>query len=238
MAQLRHDAPGVSGVAQTDDLVARLDNGGGVHLQTAVAAEDGHDACGNLRQMREEFTDRAAHQRTARLGAHGDEACKPFSEFLNLNGFGKVNELDEIAHERLLGPDDGRCFKAFLAQNAGIVSKLVVADAGDAGRNVEDAGAEHRYDEVRLVARGDGDQHVRIGRACIGQHLRAGGVAHDAAQVESRLQGSDALGVLVNDGDVVGFGDQTLGDRAADAACAHNQDFHESSEPLFTSVVF
>lgn len=143
--------------------------GGGVHLQTAVAAEDGHDACGNLRQMREEFTDRAAHQRTARLGAHGDEACKPFSEFLNLNGFGKVNELDEIAHERLLGPDDGRCFKAFLAQNAGIVSKLVVADAGDAGRNVEDAGAEHRYDEVRLVARGDGDQHVRIGRACIGR---------------------------------------------------------------------
>ena len=50
-------------------------------------------------------------------------------------------------------------------------------------------------------------------------------LAHDAAQVESRLQGSDALGVLVNDGDVVGFGDQTLGDRAADAACAHNKDF-------------
>ena len=145
----------------------------------------------------------------------------------------QVDQLGDVAHQCLFGPDDRRRFKAFFPENAGVVAQFAVADARNSGGNIENACAQLADDQIRLVARRHGNQHVRVGSTGIRENLRAGGIADNAAQVKALLKGVDVLRVQVDNRDVVGFGDQTFSNGRPDSACADNQNFHMPvAEPL------
>ena len=78
----------------------------------------------------------------------------------------------------------------------------------------------------RLVRLGHRDQQVGVGRPGDLEDGGRGGIAGHDAQVETLLEGIEALDVAVNDGDVVGFRNQAFSDRAANLASAENDDLH------------
>ena len=76
--------------------------------------------------------------------------------------------------------------------------------------------------EVSVVALRHGDDHVGIGGPGCAQYRRRRRIADHRSQVEPVLQLGESLPVVVDDRDVVFFGDQALGN-----ACA---------EPVYSSL--
>jgi hypothetical protein len=70
------------------------------------------------------------------------------------------------------------------------------AQAGDAGRDVEQGLGDPAGAQVGLVRLGDGDQQVGVGGAGAVEDGRRGGVAGDDPQVETLLQVGEALAVV------------------------------------------
>jgi hypothetical protein len=84
-------------------------------------------------------------------------------------------------------------------------------------------------DQVGLVLRGAGDQHVRIARTGFGQHVRLDAAAHHTAQFDAFFEFAQAHRVGVDDGDVVALGDERAGHTLADPACAEDDDLQRST---------
>ena len=88
-----------------------------------------------------------------------------------------------------------------------------------------DLAGEH----VGLVTVGDGDDHLGVVGAGALEHVRVRGEAVDGANVQPLLQVGQMLGILVDNGDVVGFAGQVLGQRTAHLSRPQNDDLHAAN---------
>ena len=135
--------------------------------------------------------------------------ARPSANSSTCSASGNSISLQQIVGHRLLGEDHLRSAEAALADQVRMLLQLGVAHARDTRRNVVQIGGDLAGDQVGLVERGDGDQHVGVvGRAACLQHRRQRRIADQAAQIEPVLQLGDTRAVGVDHRDVVGFGHQ------------------------------
>ena len=219
---------------QHEDFVARLDAGAAVAAHEAVglvgkAPVDGHDAHRQLRVVHAHVADAHAYARRPQPRAHRGQAGTPAGELAHLQGIGVLDELQDVAHHRGFGADDGVHRKALGAQQRLRHIEARRPHARHAGAHAEHHVGDLAADQVGFVLGRAGDQQVGVGGAGLGQHLHVNAVAHDPAQVEPVLQLLQALGIGVDDGDVIALGDQALRHAVADPARPQDDDLHALS---------
>ena len=112
-----------------------------------------------------------------------------------------------------------------------VIDVIGGTQAGDAGRHVEQGLGDPAGAQVGLVRLGNGDEQVGVLRPGGIEDRRGGRIAGDDPQIEAFLQGVETLHIVVHDGDVVGLGNEALGDRSPDLSCAQNDDFHGVVQP-------
>ena len=86
--------------------------------------------------------------------------------------------------------------------------------------------------QIGLIALRYRDHHVGILGTRLTEHRWRSRIAHHRTQVEPVLQVGQALTVMVNDGDVVFFGDQAFRHTGANLSGAQNDHFHILSSSL------
>jgi hypothetical protein len=196
-----------------------------------ILAEDGGNPGVDVGQALGNGLQGLADQQAAFEGADGDHRHHAVGELEHLQGFGELDELADVVGDDLLGADRVIDGEVGVVEELGVVLVVGGAQAGDAGRDVEQGLGDPAGAQVGLVGLGDGDQQVGVGGAGAVEDGRRGGVAGDDPQVETLLQVGEAFAVVVDDGDVVGLRDEALGHRGADLAGAEDDDLHCSSPP-------
>jgi hypothetical protein len=226
----------VLGRGEEEHLVARLDHRVAVRVDRALAAEDRDDPRVDVRDVLLDLADRLADQQAVAVRADGDQADRAVGELEHLQRLGELDELGDVVGDGLLGDDQVVDRERALADQLGVVLEVGAAHARDPRRDVEHLRGEVAGDEVGLVALRRRDQHVGVVGARVAQHRGLRGVAGDGAQVEPVLQLGEARRVGVDDGDVVLFRDEALGDRRADPSGAQDDDLHAAGAPEGTEV--
>ena len=118
--------------------------------------------------------------------------ASPSREFAHLQRLGVLDQLADVARERLLGADHAVDRKAFLAEQ-----RAVVLEALERTRAMR-VGMLNTWwatlQQTRLVSSmgGAGDQHVGVARAGLGQHVGLDAAAHHAAQLEALFEFAQA----------------------------------------------
>ncbi len=179
-----------------------------------------------LRYVTAQVLQLVSDERAAMEGAHRDEADLAVREFEHLQRLGELEQLGDIVANHLLGTDGMVHREILRREDLGVREIVRGADACDLGRDVEHGGGELARDHVDLVALRDREQHVRVSRAGLLQHRRLRGVAGHGPQIETVLQSLQPRGVDIDDGNVVCFGYEVLGDRGTDLPGAKNDDAH------------
>jgi hypothetical protein len=111
------------------------------------------------------------------------------------------------------------------------IGRALGADAGDLGGHVEQRVGDLAGHHVDLVVEGDGDDHLGLLGAGLGQHVGVGAMADEAADVEIVADGLDQVRRGIDDRDVVVLGGQSFGDAIADLAGAADQYPHVPCGP-------
>ena len=81
-------------------------------------------------------------------------------------------------------------------------------------------------DHVDFITVGDRHQHICIFNTCLAQNIGIGASSYDCADVHTVLQYTQAFGICVDNGDVVGFTGKVLSQGSAHLACTENNYFH------------
>ncbi len=115
-------------------------------------------------------------------------------------------------------------------QQAGIVQEILRTQAGDTRRHVEDALRQLTGHQVGLVALRHRNHQVGIRRPGVAQHAGRRCVADHRTQIQLVLQRHQARSVVIDDSDIVFFGNQPLGHAGTDLAGTENDDFHTLPE--------
>ena len=111
--------------------------------------------------------------------------------------------------------------------------EFVRADAGDFDLDVRVRLGDQAGEQIDLVGVGDGDEHLRVSEAGLLQSANAGGATVDNFGVELLLELRAALGVLVDDGDLVALSNEAGCDERGALAAPGNQDAHEGCPEVF-----
>ena len=83
-------------------------------------------------------------------------------------------------------------------------------------------------DQVDVVVRGDGDEHVGAGHTRVALHLHVDGVAREHARAAEPHRARHAIGAVVDDGDLVPFGGELAREARAHPAISDDDDAHHS----------
>ncbi len=225
-AQLAQDLADVAGGRQAKDLVAGLHQGLAVRDYGLVFAVDGGDAGVQVRDMAAQVGDGVSHQGPALEGAHRHQAHQAVGELQDLQGLGEFDELDNIIGDDLLRADAEVHREVLGPQQFRVLGIVRRAQPGDLGGDVEKGLGGAAGAEVGLIALGDGDEQVRVLGPGLLEHRGQGGVAHHHPQVQAVRQPRQARDIGIDDGDLVGLGDQALGHRGADLTGAQDDDLH------------
>jgi hypothetical protein len=137
-----------------------------------TSSKDGNDARVDVRNVFAQVGDRMRHQWPTGKSAHRDQAGAAVGEFKYLQRLGKLDQLEQVVGDALLGPDDVGDAKALLTGEFGVLLQLDVAHARDAGRHVEEIGGDLASHQVGLVGRRDRDQQVGVVGAGLALHRR------------------------------------------------------------------
>ena len=166
-----------------------------------------------------------ADQRTALERAHCHQADATVGELQHLQRLGKLDQFDQVFGDQLLRTDSVVHGKTVGGKQLFVGQILGSAHACDAGGNVVLVRRNLAGHQIGLVALRNRDQHVGVFDAGPFQDRRVCRAASDGAQVQPVLQQAQARAVDVDDGDVIGFGNQTFGHAGADLARAEDDDF-------------
>ena len=128
----------MSGIGDENHLIPGLYQGTGIDCEALVAAKKRRNACACIGNMGIEFADRASDHGAAFLRSYRNEAHAAFREFLHLQGFRDVDELYEVACQRLFGPDNRGGVETLFPQEARVAAQFLIAYAGDSRGDVED----------------------------------------------------------------------------------------------------
>jgi hypothetical protein len=99
------------------------------------------------------------------------------------------------------------------------------AYARDFCRRVEQGGSQFARHHIGFVALRDRKQQVRVIQPGLLQHGGMRCIAAHGAHVQPVLQRVQAVGIGIDDGDVVGFRSQVFGDRRTDLPGAEDDNF-------------
>ncbi|MPM31639.1 hypothetical protein SDC9_78195 [bioreactor metagenome] len=216
---------------QHEHLVARLHHGRTVAGDETIRLVrkppvDGDDAHRHVGRHQPQRADAVPHHGRATTRAHRHQACPAARKLAHLHGFGKLDELADVARQRFLGADDAVHAEAVLAQQLlGLVQPRRTHPRDQLG-HVEHHLRHLAAHQIGLVLRRAGNQQIGVVGAGLGQHLRVDAIAHHAAQVVARLQLAQALRVLVDHRDVVAFRFQAVGHAGPHPARAQDDDLH------------
>jgi len=170
-------------------------------------------------------------RRAAARHARRHQVRAPLRELQHLQRLGVFDQLLDGARDGRLGADHAADGKAFRAQQTVVLAKVGQAQARDGGGDAEHVVCHLAGHQVGGVQVGAGDEQVAVVGAGVAQHRGLNAVAGHAAQLQPLLQPAQALGVGVDDGDVVGLRGQRLGHALPHAAGAKNQDLHRGRPP-------
>ena len=213
-------------------FVAGLDHRMAFGHDRRVLAEDRRDARLDVGHVAADIHQFMADHRAAMKRAHRDETHLAAREFEHLQRFRKLDQLDNVIGDDLLGADRMIDREAVAREDLRMRQIVGRADARDAGGRIEEFRGELARHEIRFVAARDRENEVGVGCARLGQHQRVRGVAGDGAQIEPVLQHFQPRRLGVDDGDVIGFRTQGLGDGAADLSRAEYDDFQSRLNQL------
>ena len=160
--------------------------------------------------------------------AHRREADLAVGKLQHLQRFGELQQLDDVIGEQLFRADRHIHREIFRRKNFRMRQIIGRADARDLGRAIEHGRGELARHHIGFITLRYREHQIRVRQSGLFEYGRMRGVTAHRADVEPVLQRAQALGVGIDDGDVVGFRGQVFGDRRTDLSRAQYNDFQST----------
>ena len=97
---------------------------------------------------------------------------------------------------------------------------------GHLGRHIENGMGHLTGHHIDLIIKRDGDDHVRLVRSGPCQYIRVSPMAHIAAHIQIVANGRDQRRAIVDNGHIILFRGQMLGDAKSHLTCTADHHFH------------
>jgi len=113
-----------------------------------------------------------------------------------------------------------------LRKNLGIIGITQRAHPGNFCWSMEQGVGDLASDHIGFIAIGDSENHIRIFSPCPRQHTGVCRLPLHGAYIKPILYLSQQLGILIYNGNVIGFRSQIVCHRGADLTRTQNDYFH------------
>ncbi len=215
------------------DLVADQHGIGRARHEQIAAAHDADDDRLQVGKQLGELRQRRIDHRAVLVAADADHDHLAIGELDRVEGAGQLKTAQHHTADLDLRRDDHVDRQVLGREQVGPVRLEIAlrADAGDLGGHVEQRVGHLAGDHVDLVVERHGDDHVRLLGAGLGEHLRVGAVADEAAHVERVTDRLDKLWRGVDHRNVVVLDSETFGDAVADLAGSADDNAHDTPNP-------
>ena len=154
--------------SEAEYLVADLDHRITIGHDGTVPAEDRNDPDVDAWNVATQVLELTANQRAAAVGSNRDQAHATVREIEHLQGLRKLDQLNDIVGQHLLGADRQVDIESLRTKHLLVVQKISRADPRNATRNVEHSRRHLAGHEVRFVRLRDRDQKIGVCRTGLG----------------------------------------------------------------------
>ena len=195
---------------------------GNAHIPVPFGGADQH----LLAKDRGELGQGDAVETAALSDTEGDDLKLTVGEGVHLGGRGKLQNPGNLLRRHVVRID-GKVEIHDIAQALQTLQILLVAQAHDGVPRTHGPGKLAGH-QIGLVVAGGGDEDVSFTGLGLLQHTGCGAVAHAAQHVHGVGRGVQLVALFIDEGDVVPFPAETLGDGVAHLAGACDDDVHGS----------
>ena len=158
--------------------------------------------------------------------AEGDDLQLTVGEGVHLGSRGELQDAGDLLRRHIVGVD-GEVEIHDVAQALHALQIFLVAQAHDGVPGAHGPGKLAGH-QIGLVVAGGGDEDVGLAGFGLLQNARRGAVAHAAQHIHGVGRGVQFVAIFIDEGDVVPFPAETVGDGMAHLAGARDDDIHGS----------